>query len=519
MQALRNILIKFTPARQTAVLVFLGLSGFYLSLSPASIAGQGYTGEELNSGLRMLAVIDAWMKGHPAPSMVWSRHGPIPVLFDLPFIKLGEIFVSPDFMLSFQPVLLTGVIVAVLYLWLRKLCSPGMSLLLTMSGALGTMLWPYAYISLETKQTLFVLLAGYLALATGEIRRWPRAMFFAAICGLAITVKSTGIVLFPAIAYLVYVQFRDDWRSRRGQLLTVFSVIGAIWVIGAVSRNYYWGPKGGGFNNLRTWLTDSPFQLFTNAIGLFGSPTKGLFVYAPVLLMTLYAIPQAFRTHRPAVIYTLLAVGGTLALLAPLTTPVDETWGPRYFHTSVPLLLLCVGAAWPRFRWRRGLPLLGLAALGLLISFLGAFYYYGVQDIAAARSGQNTMEWITGDTDWNHVTFNARLFRIWRKGGIGPVLWIPKHTWVWHPPAGAQEWKSVDLRELCQPQSFMVRFWNAPKPGVVLVVFRMYVASLLLGMFFLTWAVVRTLRERQIATTGEFAAVRECGGSSKCEDL
>jgi hypothetical protein len=47
----------------------------------------------------------------------------------------------------------------------------------------------------------------------------------------------------------------------------------------------------------------------------------------------------------------------------------------------------------------------------------------------------------------------------------------------------------------------------------------MYVASLLLGMFFLTWAVVRTLRERQIATTGEFAAVRDCAGSSKCEDL
>jgi hypothetical protein len=155
-----------------------------------------------------------------------------------------------------------------------------------------------------------------------------------------------------------------------------------------------------------------------------------------------------------------------------------------------------------------------LAALGLFISFLGAFYYYGLQDIAAAHAGQNTIEWITGDTDWNHVTFNARLFRIWREGGTGPVLWTPKHTWVWRPPAGAQEWKSIDLRDFCQPQSFVVRFWNAPKPGVVLVVFRMYVTSLILGLVFLTGAVLRTLKEYRIATARELAVVGESAGKS-----
>ena len=155
---------------------------------------------------------------------------------------------------------------------------------------------------------------------------------------------------------------------------------------------------------------------------------------------------------------------------------------------------------------------MALAALGLFISFLGAFYYYGLQDFAAARAGQNTIEWITGDTDWNHVTFNARLFRIWREGGTGPVLWTPKHTWVWRAPAGAQEWKSMDLRDFCQPQSFMVRFWNAPKPGVVLVVFRMYVTSLLLGLVFLTWVVVRTLMEDRSSPVGELAAVGDGAG-------
>jgi hypothetical protein len=84
------MLIDFTRVRRTAVILFWGLSAFYLSLSPTSIAGQGYTGEEINSGLRMLAVINAWVKGRPVPPMEWSRHGPVPVLFDLPFIQVRQ---------------------------------------------------------------------------------------------------------------------------------------------------------------------------------------------------------------------------------------------------------------------------------------------------------------------------------------------------------------------------------------------------------------------------------------------
>src|SRR5215469_764247 len=180
------MLKKFSTVQITAILLFLGLSGIYISLSPGSIAGQGYTGEEIESGLRILAVITAWMKGHAVPPMEWSRHGPLPVLFDLPFLKLGKHIVSPDFMLSFQPGLITAGLLTLLFLWLRKLCSPAMSLFLTLTAGFGTILWAYAYISLETKQSFFVLLAGYLALADGKVYRWPRLLLFAVACGLAL---------------------------------------------------------------------------------------------------------------------------------------------------------------------------------------------------------------------------------------------------------------------------------------------------------------------------------------------
>jgi hypothetical protein len=495
-----------TQTRKTAVILFAGLFGCYLPLSSGAIAGQGYAGEEIDSGLRMLSVATAWMKGQPVPPMVWSRHGPLPVLFDLPFLKLGKLMVSPDFMLSFSPVLFTAGLLTILFLWLRKLCSPGMSLFLTLTAAFGTMLWPYAYIGLETKQSFFVLLAGYLALADGKIRTWLRLLLFAMACALAISVKGTGITLVPVVAYLVCVQFRGDWRERRVHILVAVLVIAATWTFSHLGTNAYWGPRGGGGNSLRPWLIDSPLQLFSNAIGVFGSPTKGLLVYAPVLIASIYAVPRAFRTNREVVIYALLVTACTLGLLALLKYPTDETWGCRYMHLAIAPLVLCIGAAWPRAGGRTVAPLAVLAVVGAAVSFLGAFYYYGVQDFAMKDAGQNTAEWITGDTVWNPVQFNARLFRVWiSESGNVPVLWTPKHIWVWTPPPDAPSWKTINLRDYCQPQSFMVRFWHVTKSGVVLRIFAIYLSSSVLGVLLLVWVVLRTVKDQRADCAGEIS--------------
>jgi hypothetical protein len=123
----------------------------------------------------------------------------VTLTFDLPFLKVGKLFMSPNFTLSFQPALLTWALVTILFLWLRKLCLPSKSLFLTLTEAFGTMLWPCTYISLETKQSFFVFLTGYPALADGKIERWPRLLLFAATCGLAWSLKITGIILSPVV--------------------------------------------------------------------------------------------------------------------------------------------------------------------------------------------------------------------------------------------------------------------------------------------------------------------------------
>ena len=474
------------------LLLLLGVFAVYVAFSPGWIWSMGYTGEELTSGERLLTIVDAHRKGVEPPPMQWSRHGLLPVLLDVPFIVTAKLLhASVDFVASFSPILWTSAIVTILFLWLRRLASSGMSILLTLAAAFGTMLWPYAYIGLETKQSFLILSAGYWAL-NGKISSWLRVLLFAILCGLAISVKSTSITLVPAVVYLLYIQFRGAWRGRRQELLASLLVIGSIWVAAALGRAPYWKPSGGSMRNLTALVIDSPFAYFSNLVGLFGSPTKGLFVYAPILIFSLYAIPRALRARRSVTTFVLLAAGGLAMGVAMFRFPADELWGPRYLHPAIAPLILCIGIALPNLEWRSGAPIAALTAFGIAISFLGATYNYAMAQLAATAPAQNTAEWLVHDPVWNPIRLHQRLFGVWLDGGTAPVYWTPEHLWVWAPPPDAKPWKPVNLRDFCQPQAAILRDWHVAQR---LPVFHM--AMLGIGLLSLVTAITKTVRAQE----------------------
>jgi D-glycero-D-manno-heptose 1,7-bisphosphate phosphatase len=483
--------LELRPVRRIALSLFIALFLIYLSLSPGTVWGSGYTGEEIESGLRMMSIVTAVSKGRPIPPMLWSRHGPTPILFDLPFLKVGKVFATPDRALSFAPILFTAGLMTIVFLWLQKICARPTALVLTLAGAFGTMIWPYAYIGLETKQSFFVLLCGYLGLARGKIRGWPRLVLFAVLCAFALTVKATGVIMWPAIAYLFYVQFRDDWKQRWRQLLTLSAIVIAFCAINVVLRNFYWNPQGGSASLLKGWVIQSAFQIFTNVVGLFGSPAKGLFIFAPILILIVWAIPKAFRANRDLAVFASLVLICTIGFLSILNYTTDETWGSRYLHVTIAPLIVCIGAAWPRLTWRVHLPFVVLALVGVVISFLGAFFYYGARGSASHDARLNTMEWLTSDNVWNEVTFSALLFQVWWQGGSNPVPWTPNHLWVWTPPADVPAWQSIDLRKYAEPQSMLFYYWRRPDVDPVQRSWlRLYFASLPLGLLMLARTVV-----------------------------
>jgi hypothetical protein len=447
-------------------MVFFGVFATYAALTPGTTMGMGYVDEEKRSGDSMLAIVEARFSGHPTPPILWTRNGPLPGVLDLPFLVIGRRIVSEDFVLSLDPVLETALLVTILFVWLQKLTSPSLAFLLTIAGAFGTMLWPYAYLGLETKQSLFLMLAGYWALECRAIRSFPGALLFGLCCALAVSVKSTGVVLSPAIAYLIYVQFREAWRGRLRFAVAALSVIGSMLVLCAAVKSRYWTALGvSSWDMLKPLMADSMFQYLGNVIGMFGSPTKGLLLYAPPTLLSLYAVPKAWRTRRDLTTFVLLVVGGTVSGFAALRFFADELWGPRYLYICVAPLLLLIAASRQQFCLRRDAMLIPLLALGVVVSFLGAYYYYGNMHFATMKAGQNSEEELVGDPRWNHVWFNARLFTIWWRHPAGPVPWTPEHQWMYERPKDVPPAKTIDLREWSQPQPMLVRTWGIPLSG------------------------------------------------------
>ena len=139
--------------RRLIAILFCGAVGLlYLSLSPGSIAGMGYTGEEMKATDALLSAAAAPFTGQPPLPIEWPRNGVVDLVFHAPFIVAGNVLAPGSFhwkgrLLSLEPVLLTSLLVTVVFLWTAALTrSWALGFVLSLVFGFCTLIWPYAYI-------------------------------------------------------------------------------------------------------------------------------------------------------------------------------------------------------------------------------------------------------------------------------------------------------------------------------------------------------------------------------------
>lgn len=490
-------------------LFFFALMLFYYSLTPGAIAGMGYSQENIEASNQIISNLAHWLTLRPATTtVVFPRHGLYEPILEIPFILVGRLAFGPSFAAadrgaSLQPIVFTSFICTLILIWARRLTGSELwGYVLALTAALSTLFWPYAYIGLEPSQSLFLLLSGFTALSCDRKRGWPLTLAFACSCGLAVSVKSTGLFLIPAIAFLLFCYFRPvrvergdrdylDWKK----VAAAIAVVATLYLVNDHRRALSATSQGGALAVFKTFGIRNPLAFFVNMFSLVVSVNKGLLIFSPPILLCLLALRRVFRERPRLAVFAILVLLGLMGGASMLWCWTDETWGPRYLHAAIGPLMVCLAVTRRefKFRWRKEIPLLILVISGMAVSFLGAVFYYGNLQGAAMMSSHATIEKLQYDPNWNHIRFNAQLMRIWlqtRAAGaaVKNEPWPPAEI-RWYPgpnEAPLVETKQVDLNMYAVPLPAITR-GTGPATFFLRVYRAGFVISFLLGAALLVW--------------------------------
>jgi hypothetical protein len=179
-------------------------------------------------------------------------------------------------------------------------------------------------------------------------------------------------------------------------------------------------PTGGdGQTTTPTWALFAQVPLSEGLPGLLLSPSRGLFVYSPVLLFSLLGFVAVWR--RGPRLFRPLPIGVALVVLAVSKWFFwwgGYTWGPRLLADAAPVFCFCLYPLAAQLdRWPLKALFVALAAWSVAVHGLGAFLYDGRWDIEVRSSAGGAGLWS------------------WREG---PLVFYGREAVAFLRPASAQ---------------------------------------------------------------------------------
>ena len=289
---------------------------------------------------------------------------PLHPLLGVPAYRLSQLLgVGKTQMLFLMPAFYTALTGAILVFTAQAQNYPkNTSLAVGLAFGLSTIAFPYARTNFrEPLAGLFLTAAVYcLTSIPIAVKQGQKVLLvFASMAALvmAALTKLINAVLIPILLLLLFLQFKtEDKKDRRRSFYWVMA--GLIGLAAVILGLPYLFPAANlsrftlrFFDYLAYTLPRLPRDHFWNALsGQFFSPGKGLFIYSPVLLLSLAAL---FVRRKNELIKSLLYLCAPLALaVAQALIYNDEwwniTWGTRTLLPAVPLLCL---AAVPVINW------------------------------------------------------------------------------------------------------------------------------------------------------------------------
>ncbi len=305
---------------------------------------------------------------------------------------------------------------SLLYLLLRRRARASDALLLTLAFAFGTNTWMIGSQALWQHGLAELLVIGLLLLLTAPCTT-PRAVAAGVLCGLILGNRPPDVILAAALGMYGLV-----WAGRRAPWLAA----GAALPLGIVlSYNFVAaGNLAGGYGIA---LTRVFFRngLLAGVAGLLFSPTRGLFVFSPFLVIVPAALWRGLQTPARALT---LVIGVAVLIQVLLYAKADwrggYSWGPRWLTDVLPLLIWLLPPVLAALGSGSRVAFVIAICASIVIQAVGAFWYTTASDatIFAVQSGPDKMR---AAWDLRNTPFIAEL----RHGPAAPDPVFTKSMW------------------------------------------------------------------------------------------
>ena len=280
--------------------------------------------------------------------------------------------------------LLMASFVALSYQAARTLLGAGASALVAVAAGFGTQVWSTASRSMwaHTWEITLGIVVVLLLLRNLDGRRPLRPGWLATLLAWMCFVRPTGVLAAVAVSAYVVIYRRTEFL--------LFAAIGAVWlalftaytmrVFGTVFPFYY---------ESQIWA--KPGALPVALYGVLLSPSRGLFIFCPVVAVVLYLAARHWRA-LPQRALAWVAVFVFLGVIVITAAHADwwggRCYGPRYLTDALPwlvLLAILALAALPDDARRLRHPAMLAGSVALLASVV--------------LNGKGAMSWAAND--WN----------------------------------------------------------------------------------------------------------------------
>ncbi|WP_321508349.1 glycosyltransferase family 39 protein [uncultured Methanoregula sp.] len=277
----------------------------------------------------------------------------------------------------------------VLYLTLKKLVSNQIAIISTCIFAFATATWSISSQALWQHgiAELLLILMIYLIVRNEEVPSSSNMVGLGLLAGLFIFNRPPdAVLLIPVLGYIIF-----RYRNR----LRYFLAAGIVSGIPFLVYNYciFGNIFGGYINNLSLFHLD--WQFWSSYLALLVSPSRGLFIYSPVLVLSIIGY---FRldTIKNQNIAAMLRWFGPVILFDILVYSLFYDWkggycfGPRFLTGMLPVLVIFLAVFLEVFRNSRlSAPkkqcisafILMLVILSVIIQVIGVFCFPFIIDI------------------------------------------------------------------------------------------------------------------------------------------